>query len=164
MPRRTRPTINGLGAQIVAPRVRPTTQIARRATTPLAGRVRVHMIPATAPAKPPTEDETRERLRSAAEMAHGTPDSQATFVMLDLWEKKDFANPQFADGALAASRLLWKQKAEPEMLLFIAGKLARGEWPASPEQRVAAGDFVADLLYGYRRDWRGARALTQRRA
>lgn len=117
--------------------------------------------PATAPAKLPTEKEIQERLRSVAEMGGGTPDSQATFAMVNLWDKQDFKNPLFADGALAASRLLWKQKAEPEMLLFIAGKLARGEWPADSKQRLAAGDFVADLLYGYRRDWRGAWSATR---
>ena len=116
--------------------------------------------PSTAPAKLPTEDEIKERLRSAAESTAGT-DSKATFTMLNLWEKKEFGNPEFSDGALAASRLLWKQKSNPEALLYIAGKLARGEWPASPEERLAAGDFVADLLYGYRRDWRGAWSATR---
>lgn len=73
-----------------------------------------------------------------------------------LWEAKQTANPALGDGAYLAARRFWDAATNPEESLFLAGKVARGEWAASPQARSGAQDLVSDLLYGHRRDWRGA--------
>ncbi|MBI5154700.1 hypothetical protein HZA57_05635 [Candidatus Poribacteria bacterium] len=66
-------------------------------------------------------------------------------------------------GAAATSiaQVLARERTDPEVALYLAGRVARGDWLASTEERIASGEIVADLLYGQRRDWRGAWAATQ---
>jgi hypothetical protein len=64
-------------------------------------------------------------------------------------------------AAAALALLLARERQHPEAALFLAGKVARGEWTVDPEQRLRCAELVADLLYGHRRDWRGAWAATR---
>lgn len=59
-------------------------------------------------------------------------------------------------AALRAVEYLVEQRSEPGVALALASRVARGEWTATPAERLRAGEIAADLLYGHVRDWRAA--------
>ncbi|MDK2970802.1 MAG: hypothetical protein PWP23_557 [Candidatus Sumerlaeota bacterium] len=77
--------------------------------------------------------------------------------------KLDSETDQHLRGPAAAQLvdLLVHDRKHPEAALYLAGKVAREQWPADPETRIRCGEVVADLLYGHRRDWRGAWSATR---
>ncbi|MCB2156641.1 hypothetical protein KQI84_17330 [bacterium] len=64
-------------------------------------------------------------------------------------------------AALAIAKRLMDEHSDPDLTLFLAGKVARNEWTASTPETLQAGEYVADILYGNRRDWRGAWSATE---
>lgn len=75
---------------------------------------------------------------------------------LEHWQNGDFSNPAFGDGMMAAADRLYRRETEPEVILLVAERIARGSWGASPSVRLAAMERCADLYLGERRDWRAA--------
>lgn len=109
----------------------------------------------------PAFDPERARVRLAALADRATTmDSESFRERLDLLFT---AGEEERKGAAAAALALElaAQREEPDAALWLAGRVARGEWPVAAERRIECGELVADLLYGYRRDWRGAWSATE---
>lgn len=69
---------------------------------------------------------------------------------------------QKGPAAAAITRLLLSERAEPDIALFLAIKVAAGDWPAATEEdRLFCAGLAADLLMEHRRDWHAAWASTQ---
>lgn len=84
----------------------------------------------------------------------------------DTWDE-DLAIIRAADepaprgsAALRVVEYLAEQRREADVALALACRVARGEWTATPAERLRAGDIAADLLYGHARDWRAAWAAS----
>lgn len=75
---------------------------------------------------------------------------------LSLWKTAQVFDPRVGEGAVLAAERLWTKRIRPEECLYLAGKVARGEWTASPASRMRAQEIASELLYGHRRDWRAA--------
>jgi hypothetical protein len=101
-----------------------------------------------------------DAMRTAVERLMLTIDDETRLgqlrSLLSLWAAGNFNDPALGTGAVVAARSLWDKMVEPEVSLFLAGRVARGEWAAPTADRLAARELMADLLYGHRRDWRAA--------
>jgi len=66
-------------------------------------------------------------------------------------------------GSAAADLVafLVREKREADSALFLATKVATGEWHASDSARLECAEVVADLQMEHRRDWRGAWSATR---
>ncbi|MBX3728483.1 MAG: SPOR domain-containing protein [Candidatus Sumerlaeia bacterium] len=100
--------------------------------------------------------------RQLADFVERVPlaDSRATQEHLAKLEAETNVHER-GPAAAALAELLARDRQHPEAALFLAAKVARGEWPADPEHRLRCAELAADLLYGHRRDWRAAWAATQ---
>lgn len=112
--------------------------------------------PGTLPEAPPADERAaQEQLRNALLDLSG-PEADEAQAALALWLEDKTEEEDFAEGIIAAAQLLWQERVEPGLTYFLASTIARGDWPATAEQRVQAGEVVSDLLYGWASDWRGA--------
>ncbi len=109
-----------------------------------------------------TIPQIRERARGVARLLK---DEEARTIneAMDAWERNDLTNPVLPAGAVQVATILWEKKQEPEVVLFLASKVAADQgpdrWVTTAEQRdlkLRAQDLMFELLYGHRRDWRAA--------
>lgn len=107
----------------------------------------------------PPMSEMIERLRSSVANLQ-TENGDQMRAMLALWEDENYVDPAFSEGALLAARFLYRLGSHPETALMLAGKLARGDWPSTTAERLAAQELTTEILYRYRRDWRAAWSST----
>ena len=110
------------------------------------------------PKTKPKAQKIREKIASETrEETAGEKNSKASIqLFLKAWERGEDRNPDIGAGAIVAAETLWERRTAPEETLYIAGRVARGEWQSTAEERLRAQVLVADLLYGHRRDWRAA--------
>lgn len=116
-----------------------------------------------------TADDIRRKLRVLALEMDGDEgaspsaevDNQMIRAFLDAWQAGNTAEEIVGRGAVIAAQRLWSTYSEPDIVLHLAGKVARGEWSAPPDQVEEARLLAGALLYSHRRDWRGAWAATR---
>lgn len=72
------------------------------------------------------------------------------------WRRGEVETNDVGHGAAIVARKFWAERQHPEETLFLAGRVARGEWQAPHGLRLEMQDVMAELLHGYRRDWRAA--------
>lgn len=128
------------------------------------GQVQGPFLPAFLPTpgqapKAPSESQVLTDLRAIAmTMASEAGTNLETLVgRFEAAERAEEKGP----AAAAIVAILNQARTAPEVALYLAGPVARGEWPAPKPARLACGEVVADLLYGHRRDWRGAYSATR---
>lgn len=86
-------------------------------------------------------------------------DQELVRQFLELVDAGNFRNPTVAEGAITVADAFWEMRRDAETTLFLASRVARGEWPAptgKPEIEWRARELTFEHLYGTRRDWRGA--------
>ncbi len=88
-----------------------------------------------------------------------TEDASSINRLLELMESGEPDNPAAARGAMKAAWLFWERQVSPDAALYLASRVATGQWPTGPEHtalRQDARNLVFKLLYGHRRDFRGS--------
>lgn len=111
---------------------------------------------------PEKRNELSEELRSQLEALVREVDSEDVLRienMLAAIDQGNLQDPAVGRGAAEAARLLFERQAAPESALFLSSRVASGEWPVGPddeEMRRNTREITFELLYGHRRDFRGA--------
>ncbi len=105
-----------------------------------------------------TWERINARLESMSSLVGGESGDELQFHLnrLNANESPDIK----AASATFLADFLMTQHEEPETCLYLAGNVARNVWKGSSVERLRCAEIVADLLYGYRRDWRGAWAAS----
>jgi len=145
---------------LAEPRVIPYPAGAAASDIEVAGPLTKPFLPTPGSGpKPLSFEEVLQNLRGAA--VDIAPESRSDYD--NALGELERAAKDDRRGVAAARlvRILAASRRQPEEALHLAGRVARGEWQAPVEDQLACGEVVADLLYGERRDWRGAWAASQ---
>lgn len=89
----------------------------------------------------------------------GATEQELVRQFLELVDAGQVRNPTVAEGAITVADAFWEMRRDAETTLFLASRVARGEWPApaiKPEIEWRARELAFEHLYATRRDWRGA--------
>ncbi|CAN5207454.1 hypothetical protein BH09SUM1_BH09SUM1_07650 [soil metagenome] len=109
----------------------------------------------TGPGKTLSANDAHTRIESEEPQFDSTRKAVAQ-DFLKAWGDGDEKNPVVGRGALSVCDYFLEKQTEPELILYLAGRVARGQWGATPDEKSRAAQITSELLYGYRRDWRGA--------
>ncbi len=90
-----------------------------------------------------------------------TDDRQRIEVMVDAWEKSDWRNEELGNGAAVFARKLWDARQSGDLAIYLTTQVASGEWAASSSAKINATSLMAELHYGYTRNWRAAWSATR---